>query len=187
VIENDVRGATWRSRGSIADIEPGREAAVSENDSKSCGACAGRTNEADAARDGIGRRTFLAQSAMIAAAAALAACAGADSFTAPTTVSATTFSLSDYPALATVGGVATVSISGSPFALVRTSASSVVALSRVCPHQGNIVNTVSGGFLCPGHGARFDSSGRWIGGERTSSLRSYPAVLDSTAGTVTVG
>lgn len=63
------------------------------------------------------------------------------------------FTLTDYPALATVGGVATVSISGSPFALVRASVSSVVAPSRVCPHQGNIVNTVSGGCLCPGHGA----------------------------------
>ena len=80
-----------------------------------------------------------------------------------------------------------VSISGSPFALVRTSSSSVVALSRVCPHQGSIVNSVSGGFLCPGHGARFDTSGRWTGGERTSSLRSYAASFDVAAGTVTVG
>ena len=159
---------------------------MKHDDTTGCDDCARRANDTHV-RDGIGRRTFLAQSALLAAAAALAACAGAESATAPTTVSATTFTLTDYPALATVGGVATVSISGSPFALVRTSASSVVALSRVCPHQGNIVNTVSGGFLCPGHGARFDASGRWIGGERTSSLRSYPAVLDSTAGTVTVG
>lgn len=160
---------------------------MKNDETTACGVCVHRPHEADAARGGIGRRTFLAQSALLAAAAALAACAGAESATAPTAVSATTFTFTDYPALATVGGVVTVSISGSPFALVRTSTSGVVALSRVCPHQGNIVNTVSGGFLCPGHGARFNSSGQWVGGERTSSLRSYPAALDSVAGTVTVG
>jgi Rieske Fe-S protein len=160
---------------------------VKQDETTSCGGCANGARIADSVRDGIGRRTFLAQSALLAAAAVLAACAGADGATAPTTVSATTFTLSDYPALASVGGLATVSVSGSPFVLVRTSASSVVALSRICPHQGNVINPVSGGFYCPGHGAQFDASGRWVGGERTSSMRSYPATLDVGAGTVTVG
>jgi len=160
---------------------------VKQDEMTGCAACAGRVLGGEAARDGIGRRTFIAQSALLAAAAALAACAGVESATAPTTISPTTFTFTDYPALATVGGMVTVSVSGSPFALVRTSTTTVVALSRVCPHQGNIVNPVSSGFLCPGHGARFDSAGRWIGGERTSSLRSYPATLDSATGTVTVG
>lgn len=160
---------------------------MKQDETIACGSCAGRTLDGAAVRDGIGRRTFLAQSALLAAAAALAACAGGESATAPTTVDATTFTLSDYPALASVNGVATVSIGGSPFALVRTSSTSVVALSRVCPHQGNIVNPVSGGFLCPGHGARFNASGTWVGGERTSSLHAYPAALDVVAGVVTVG
>ena len=80
-----------------------------------------------------------------------------------------------------------VTISGSPFAVVRTASTTFVALSRVCPHQGNIVNQDGNAFLCPGHGARFSANGTWIGGERTSSLRSYPTTYDAAAGTITVG
>ena len=70
---------------------------------------------------------------------------------------------------------------------MRTSATSFVALSRVCPHQGNIVNQDGNAFLCPGHGARFSANGTWIGGERTSSLRSYASAYDAASGTITVG
>ena len=150
-----------------------------------CGRCAGVT-ETNQAADGIGRRTFLAQGALLAAAALLASCVG-EIATAPTTISSTTLRVSDYPALAAVGGIAMVTISGSPLAVVRTASSTFVALSRVCPHQGNIVNQDGNAFLCPGHGARFAANGTWIGGERTSSLRSYPTTYDAAAGTITVG
>jgi len=151
-----------------------------------CGRCAG-AHDSNVAADGIGRRTFLAQSALLAAGALLAAACGSEIATAPTTVSPTTLRVSDYPALATVGGIALVTISGSPFAVVRTSATSFVALSRVCPHQGNIVNQEGNAFLCPGHGARFSANGTWIGGERTSNLRSYATAYDAASGTITVG
>ena len=151
-----------------------------------CGQCAD-AQLTDRAADGIGRRTFLAQSALLAASALLASCMGGDIATAPTTISPTTLKASDYPSLATVGGIALVSISGAPMAVVRTSATTFVTLSRVCPHQGNIVNQNGNGFLCPGHGARFAADGTWIGGERTGSLRSYTTAYDSAAGTITVG
>ena len=151
-----------------------------------CGRCAG-AHRTDHAADGIGRRTFLAQSALLAASALLASCAGVDGATAPTTVSPTTLRVSEYAALAAVGGIALVDISGSPFAIVRTSSTAFVALSRVCPHQGNIVNPNGSGFLCPGHGARFSANGTWTGGERTNSLRSYSTTYDAAAGTITVG
>jgi cytochrome b6-f complex iron-sulfur subunit len=153
----------------------------------SCTDCDTRT-EAPEPRSGIGRRTFLAQSAVMAAVAALAACGvtGSD-FTAPTLTSPTTFKLSDEPSLANVGGVALVSIASSPFAIVRTGASSFVALSRVCPHQGSIVNATATGFLCPNHGAQFSSTGSWVGGQPTSSMRSYPTSYDATSGTITIG
>jgi len=151
-----------------------------------CGRCAGtHTSSVDA--DGIGRRTFLAQSALLAAGALLAAACGSEISTAPTTISPTTLRVGDYPALATVGGIAMVTVSGSPLAVVRTGTASFVALSRVCPHQGNIVNQSGNGFLCPGHGARFSADGTWIGGERTSSLRSYATAYDASAGTITIG
>jgi cytochrome b6-f complex iron-sulfur subunit len=70
---------------------------------------------------------------------------------------------------------------------VRTSASSFAAFSRICPHQGSTINVTSNGFSCPNHGAEFNSSGQWIGGQRTSNLTSYPVAYDSTAGTLTIG
>ena len=149
-----------------------------------CGGCAGARTEQPT--DGIARRTFIAQSALLAAAALLAAC-GADAAMAPSTIATTTVKVSDYPALATVGGIALVSLSGSPFAVVRTADTSFVTLSRICPHQGNIVNINGSGFLCPGHGAQFSATGTWLGGERTSSLRSYSTTYDPTSGTLTIG
>jgi cytochrome b6-f complex iron-sulfur subunit len=149
-----------------------------------CGGCAGAP--AEHATDGIGRRTFIAQSALLAAAAMLAAC-GADAATAPSTIASTTVKVSDYPTLATVGGIALVSLGGSPFAVVRTADSSFVTLSRICPHQGNVVNINGSGFLCPGHGAQFSATGTWQGGQPTSSLRSYSTAYDASTGTITIG
>jgi Rieske Fe-S protein len=137
--------------------------------------------------DAIGRRRFLSRAATAAAVAALAACGIASDVTAPTTLPETTLTLSDYPTLATVGGVATLSISGSPVAVVRESATSFVALSRVCTHQGATVNRSGSGWRCPRHGATFTLDGTWAGGQRTSSLREYPTVYDEAAGTVTIG
>jgi Rieske Fe-S protein len=159
---------------------------------QSCGACAnGALRENEHSRDGIGRRAFIAQSALLAASAMLAACAGGSDTTGvgsiPTTVGSASLNVSDYPALASVGGIALVTVSGNPFAIVRTATNSFVALSRVCPHQGSIVNVNGSGFLCPNHGARFDATGQWIGGQRTSSMRSYATTYDATAGTVAIG
>lgn len=154
--------------------------------SVSCDGCSTRSVAAEPT-SGIGRRTFLIQSAMAAAAAALAACgAGADA-TAPSLSGTTTLTISDYPALSTIGGVALVTIGSSPFAVVRTGTSTFVTLSRICPHQGSTINQSGSGFLCPNHGAQFSSTGTWIGGERTSSLRSYTTTYDAAAGTISIG
>ena len=159
-----------------------------------CGqGCACRVREeAEATVDGapgVDRRTFLAQGALAAAAAALAACGLSSGVpTAPGSLSSPlTINVANYPALTNVNGVAYVSADRSPLAIVRTGASSFVALSRICPHAGSTVNTASFGFLCPGHGAEFDDTGRWIGGQRTSSLTSYPTQFDAATGMLTVG
>ena len=152
---------------------------------RTCGHVCGRVTPA--AGGAIGRRTFLAQSALLAAAAALAACAAGSDPTAPDLSGQATISLSDYPALSTVGGIAMVSIQSSPFAIVRTGTSTFVALSRVCPHQGSIVNQNGNGFLCPNHGAQFSSTGTWVGGEHTTSMRSYATSYNSSTGTLTIG
>ncbi|MEO7966833.1 MAG: Rieske (2Fe-2S) protein [Gemmatimonadaceae bacterium] len=137
----------------------------------------------------LDRRGFLTQSMLVAAAAALAACGagGFESITAPASINSTV-NLSSYPALATVGGIALTSINGAALALVRTGATSFVALSRACPHEGTTLGTnSSGGFTCPRHGARFNDSGTWIGGQRTTGMHSYPVTYDATAGTLAIG
>jgi cytochrome b6-f complex iron-sulfur subunit len=160
---------------------------MSQVQSTSCAGCRPVTN-CQHPTSGIGRRTFLVQSAMLAAAAALAACsiAGGDA-TAPTLSAPSTITVADYPALADVGGIALVTISSSPYAIVRTGSTTFVTLSRVCPHAGSLVNQSGTGFLCPNHGARFSNTGAWTGGQSTSNLRSYPTTYDAAAGTITVG
>ena len=140
------------------------------------------------ALSGIGRRTFLIQSALLAAAAALAACSTSDATAPDITADGTTnvINISSYPTLAAVGGVAMVTISRAPIAVVRTSESTFVALSRICPHQGGTVQQSGTGFQCPVHGARFSQTGQWVGGQRTSSLHAYNAAFDAAAGTLTI-
>lgn len=152
-----------------------------------CAGCAAHATALTGDIDAVDRRSFLVRSAVLAAAAALAACGG-DSPTQPDIPSGTTINVSDYPALANVGGVALVSVSGAPLAIVRSGASSFLALSRICPHQGSTVNlNGTSGFLCPNHGARFDLNGTWIGGQPTSSLHSYATSYNPTTGVLSIG
>jgi Rieske Fe-S protein len=147
-----------------------------------CGAeCACSRAKAD-------RRTFLAQGAAALAALALAACGVSAIPTAPSNVSATAIKLSDNPTLAAVGGVAVLTIGGTPLAIVHETSTSFSAFSLVCPHAGNTVQSEGAqGFYCPGHGARYSLTGQWIGGQPTSSLRSYPVQYNAATGTLTVG
>lgn len=135
----------------------------------------------------VDRLMFLKQSAAAVAALALAGCGLSSPTAPPGTITATTISLDSKPALANVNGVATLTIDGSPIAVVRESTTTFAAFSLVCPHQGNTVQPQSGSFFCPGHGAMFSLSGQWTGGQRTSNLRSYPVVYDASAATITIG
>ena len=136
--------------------------------------------------DGLDRRTFLTRAMLGAAVLALAACGVSDGTTAPFSGSAS-INIADYPALANVGGVALATINGAPLALVRDSTTSVLALSRVCPHQGGTINTSSGGFTCTRHGARFSLTGQWVGGQQTTNMRSYSTTFDPATGALTIG
>jgi len=133
----------------------------------------------------LSRRDFIGQAALLAAAAALAAC-GVDAATSPGLSSAVTVNVNDYASLANVGGIALVSGGGQRMAVVRTGAGSFVALSRTCPHQGETVNISGSGFYCPGHGATFNSTGLWTGGQRTSSLHAYTTSYNSASGELTI-
>jgi cytochrome b6-f complex iron-sulfur subunit len=142
-----------------------------------------RANEPE---DGIGRRTFLVQSALLAAVAALAACSPGGDLSAPSLPSGTSIDVTSLPSLAAVGGVAMVTVSGAQLAIVRTGTSSFVALSRVCPHQGGTIQQVGSEFQCPVHGATFSQTGQWIGGQRTTNMHSYTTSYDATTGKLAI-
>jgi len=144
-------------------------------------------NESVPMCEGCTRRTFLARSALFAAAAALGACGGADT-TAPSIASGTTINVANFPSLSTVGGIATTTLDGAPIGIARTGASQFVVVSRVCTHEGTTVNaTDSTGYLCPNHGARFAEDGTWLGGQRTSSLHVYASSYNPTTNVITIG
>lgn len=164
---------------------------MSENDLSErsrCGDCEALAGALAVPADGIGRRTFLVQSGILAAIAALNACGGlgGSDVTAPTIPSNSSIKVSDYPALASVGGVAMITLGSAPVAVVRTGTSSFLALSRVCPHQGGIVQLAQNDFVCPVHGATYNLSGQWIGGQRANSLHQYTTSYDATTGTLTI-
>jgi Rieske Fe-S protein len=124
---------------------------------------------------------------MAAAALMLGACSSAavDFFTGPSG-GALTVRLSDFPALASVGGLARVDMNvGAPTALVRTGASSFLGLTMVCTHQGATINIDGAGFRCPNHGALFNAAGANTGGQATTSLATYTATFDG-VNTVTI-
>jgi len=138
---------------------------------------------------GVNRREFLATSSALAITAVLAAC-GSDSeegstTTAPRNVNATV-TLANYAALGTVGGIAVVSGAGTPIAVVRASATQYRAFSLICPHAGTTVAINGAGFRCPNHGATFNASGAWTGGERTNGLFEFTVASNTAAGTITI-
>jgi cytochrome b6-f complex iron-sulfur subunit len=65
--------------------------------------------------------------------------------------------------------------------------SSFVAIQRACTHQGTEVNwnASKNEFICPNHGARFNTSGQNIGGQSTGALPVYAISISGT--TLSVG
>lgn len=95
--------------------------------------------------------------------------------------------VSNYPALANIGGIARVDMGGTPIAAVRTGADTFAAFSLICPHRGCTVGILNGSaFRCPCHGATFASSGTWTGGQRTTNLGSFTTSYDATSGVLTI-
>jgi cytochrome b6-f complex iron-sulfur subunit len=138
---------------------------------------------------GVDRRTFLSAATVAALSALLEACStgnGATFFTGPSG-GALVVKLSDYPALATIGGLARVDNGvGAPTALARTGASTFVGVTMICTHQGATIDVINGAsFRCPNHGALFSATGGWLGGQPTTSLATYAATFDGT-NTVTI-
>ena len=67
--------------------------------------------------------------------------------------------------------------------VVRTSASSYVALAGTCTHQGGTLHydSVVGRFVCSVHGANFSTSGSVLVGPATVALKKYNTTLTGTS------
>ncbi len=84
-----------------------------------------------------------------------------------------------YPALQQVGGRAVVVGAGGAPVLVETiGVRQYRAVSLVCPHRGTVVDATASGFTCANHGARFSSTGVWVGGQPTGDLSPVRVTVD---------
>jgi Rieske Fe-S protein len=76
---------------------------------------------------------------------------------------------------------------GFPIIIVRQSATTYIALSSQCTHEGCQVNAPQGSSIsCSCHGARYDLTGQVLQGPARNALYSYATTYDATAHTVTV-
>lgn len=115
--------------------------------------------------DCLSRRAFLARSTLaVAGVAALAAgCGdgqiGGTAMTAPI-ITGLTLKVTTVPALATIGELV-FHPTDSRVAVKRTGATTFLALSTTCTHEGTHLDIVADArsFECPNHGSRFDSNG----------------------------
>src|SRR5512138_53052 len=150
--------------------------------------------------DCLNRRDFLTRSAL-AAAALVAAEACGDGQIGPPIVRPSgggdpniplggpvVVVLAQKPALANVGTVVDI---GHQRALVRTSATTFLGLSRICTHQQCDTDVHNNRFECPCHGSVFAADGSVISGPNIAAppntpLRQLAVTVDLQAGTVTV-
>jgi cytochrome b6-f complex iron-sulfur subunit len=133
------------------------------------------------------RRTFTL--VVCGAAVELAAC-GPSLPTLTAADNRVSLSYAQFPALATPGGSAVVSVSGSfPLAVARVDAASAVALSATCTHQGCILDVEASRsqLHCPCHNANFDFAGAVLGGPTTIPLPVYAATVGADAIIVDLG
>jgi len=83
------------------------------------------------------------------------------------------------------------SLSQNGVVVVRLAATNVsgsfVAVQESCPHQGTSIAffASSNTFICPNHGAIFNTSGSNVGGQSTSALKVYAVAVSGTTLTVT--
>lgn len=91
-----------------------------------------------------------------------------------------------YSTLANVDGSVVVSTQSDTIIVVRTSATTVAALSAICTHQGCTVGYRASLklLLCPCHGAEFSMTGQVVRGPAAVPVKAYQASVSGTLVTV---
>lgn len=144
--------------------------------------------------DCLSRREFLSKSTLVAAGAAafVAGCGdgeiGAPS--APAVSGRTTLKVSTLPGLATAGQLVVLP-ADDRIAVKRTGATTFVAISTICMHQGCTTGLASNAFQCPCHGARYDAEGNVTRQPQntsgsTSKLLRHVATYDAATDVLTI-
>jgi Rieske Fe-S protein len=100
--------------------------------------------------------------------------------------------LTDYPALGEVGGIANVPSSASGFEfeiwVIRQGEEDYLALSSECNHASCEVDLDgSNGFKCPCHGSEFELDGTKTKGPATKDLLAFDTQLDGETLTLKAG
>ena len=133
----------------------------------------------------VSRRTFLGQSALAAATVAFLAACGDGQIGAGVTgpVASATVKVTDYPGLATTGVLVNIN---AQIAAKRTGASTFVAFSRSCTHQGTQLDLFQSGFLCSNHQSQFDNDGRVTVGPAARDLDKLTATYDPATDRLTI-
>ena len=128
----------------------------------------------------MNRKEFFSQVGIGVAAAFIPACIGGLSGCKKTdtgTPSAIDFTLdTSTGALSTNGG----HLVSQGIIVARTNSGTYLAVSAACTHEGTSVNYFSStnNFICPNHGAQFDSNGAVTQGPASSNLRKYNTSLN---------
>ena len=82
------------------------------------------------------------------------------------------------PELAVIGGSVRVGmIKSGSVAVTTIGKNKFAAFSLVCPHAGTTVRRDAQGWVCPNHGAQFESNGNLVLGPATTALKKVPARL----------
>ncbi len=88
--------------------------------------------------------------------------------------------------LAPVGGVALLQTSLGLFLVAHTGVNAFTTLDAMCTHANCVITTyVNHVFMCPCHGATFDTNGRVVSGPAPTSLPRYPSTYTNGVLTIT--
>jgi cytochrome b6-f complex iron-sulfur subunit len=121
----------------------------------------------------LSRKEFIEQVGGGAAALIFAACAGSCKKKSTTTSVDFTLNVAS-GTLATNGGY----LVQNNVIVARTTSGSFIAVSAICTHQGGTLGfSSSNTFVCPLHGATFDTSGNVISGPAPTAVQKFNTTL----------